>query len=381
MGPTARAERAVARQPGRTPLKLALRIFAIVLGWYAVSISIIFTNKYLLSTRDFRFPFFLTFCNNAIVSLIALVLTRAPRLRPAPLRPGAWPRVVLPIGLCTALDIGFSNWSLRHVSVAFHTMIKATIPGFVFLFGLLLRLERLSVLRVTAVALVCGGIALASVGQSQLHGHGNDFSLFGLALGLVSGAFAGLRWALSQLLVQGGELSRRTSPLATILRISPVCAAAGLGLSVSFEGAGLVHSPFLHAPELAAELVAYISAVAALVFLLLLAEFALVGLTSSLTLSIFGILKELATIALSALLLGDALNASNLAGFAICIGGAALYNYSKRGGGGAHGGAEGGAVSGGGGEGAGSGGGEDGARGEAAHVELASNGVRSSTVA
>ena len=125
----------------------------------------------------------------------------------------------------------------------------------------------------------------------------------------------------------------------------------------------------------AAELVAYISAVAALVFLLLLAEFALVGLTSSLTLSIFGILKELATIALSALLLGDALNASNLAGFAICIGGAALYNYSKRGGGGAHGGAEGGAASGGGGDGGGSGGGEDGARGEAAHVELASNGT------
>ena len=76
---------------------------------------------------------------------------------------------------------------------------------------------------------------------------------------------------------------------------------------------------------------------AASLFLLLLAEFALVGLTSSLTLSIFGILKELATIALSALLLGDALNASNLAGFAICIGGAALYNYSTRGG--AHSGA------------------------------------------
>ena len=61
MGPTARAERAAARQPsGRMPLKLVLRIFAIVLGWYAVSISIIFTNKYLLSTRDFRFPFFLS---------------------------------------------------------------------------------------------------------------------------------------------------------------------------------------------------------------------------------------------------------------------------------------------------------------------------------
>ena len=150
-----------------------------------------------------------------------------------------------------------------------------------------------------------------------------------------------------------------------------MCAAAGLGLSVSFEGAVLVHSPFLHAPDLAAELVAYISAVAALVFLLLLAEFALVGLTSSLTLSIFGILKELATSALSALLLGDALIASNLAGFAICIGGAALYNYSKRGG--AHGGAEGGAASGGGAKAAAA----RTARGEAAHVELASNGVRS----
>ena len=109
-------------------------------------------------------------------------------------------------------------------------MIKATIPGFVFLFGLLLRLERLSLLRVTAVALVCGGIALASVGQSQLHGHGNDFSP-SASRSASSLALAGLRWALAQLLVQGGELaphlSARDDP-AHLTGAPPPASAVGL---------------------------------------------------------------------------------------------------------------------------------------------------------
>ena len=51
---------------------------------------------------------------------------------------------------------------------------------------------------------------------------------------------------------------------------------------------------------------------ALLVFLLLLAEFGLVQLTSSLSLSVLGILKELCTILLAGAFQGDTLTAVNV---------------------------------------------------------------------
>ena len=78
------------------------------------------------------------------------------------------------------------------------------------------------------------------------------------------------------------------------------------------------------------QLLAFLLVVAVLVFVLLLAEFAIVNLTSSLTLSILGILKELVTILLAAATRGDMLNAVNLSGFAICSFGVLLYHFIKQ---------------------------------------------------
>ena len=129
--------------------------------WYTSSISIIFTNKRLLSGHAFAFPFFMTACNNAIVAAVAWAVTRHPRLRQPALSPRTFLRVVLPIGVCTALDIGFSNWSLVFISVAFHTILKGSIPLFVLLCGWLLGLEPCRLLTFTSILLVCAGIGLA----------------------------------------------------------------------------------------------------------------------------------------------------------------------------------------------------------------------------
>ena len=46
----------------------ALKIIGLVVLWYASSISIIFANKSLLTGRSFHSPFFMTTCNNGVVS-------------------------------------------------------------------------------------------------------------------------------------------------------------------------------------------------------------------------------------------------------------------------------------------------------------------------
>ena len=70
--------------------------------------------------------------------------------------------------------------------------------------------------------------------------------------------------------------------------------------------------------RLRSELSFYVGAVGLLVFILLFCEFGLVRLSSSLTLAVFGVLKELLTIIIAAAARGDPLTPTNLSGFTLC---------------------------------------------------------------
>lgn len=96
----------------------------------------------------------------------------------------------------------------------------------------------------------------------------------------------------------------------------------GCGLGGAGDGGGVGLS--------IGQLVGYLVAVAGLVFALLLAEFGLVQLTSSLTLSILGIVKELCTIVLAGAVCGESLTATNMGGFSVVSLGALLYHVSKQ---------------------------------------------------
>lgn len=375
----AMAPRSDAPDATRAPLvgwRRSLLIVFLVLVWWSASVTVIFAMKHILSARSFKYPFFMTAWTNGIVGLISWLVTRIPKFRQPPLSQRALRRVVLPIGLCTALDIGFSNWSLSLMSVSFHTILKGTIPAFVLVAGWMFKLERFSALKSCSVGLVVIGVGMASA--AEVH-----FSVGGLLLGLMSASMGGTRWALTQLLMRGSQaepqapqtpapaaggsggyggygdqsgqigggsggngaggedgvavqqtLSRRTNPLGSMLYISPITATCALIAALCLEvfdapwltaGSGtnrsatpLLASPWLRSEALLSQLALFLLVVALLVFLLLLAEFAIVQLTSSLTLSILGILKELLTILLAGGLRGEPLTVVNCAGFGIC---------------------------------------------------------------
>jgi solute carrier family 35 protein C2 len=354
-----------------------LVISSLVFCWYTSSITIVFANKHMLSTRSFRYPFFMTAVNNGIVFVIAWLATRLPSFRQPALSRRVAVRIVFPIGLCTALDIGFSNWSLSMMSVSFFTILKGTIPAFVLIVAWLLKLERASALTGCSVILVVVGVGLASAAEV-------NFSGVGLVLGLISSLMGGTRWALTQLLMRrnhtscgpalprggaevggakgrGGAsgddgdgeeevgeeqvqetISRHVNPLGSMLHISPVTAACALLPALVLEifnapwmphGANhsaILDSQWVTSEELMMQLAGFLVVIALLVFILLLAEFAIVNLTSSLTLSILGILKELLTLALASGVRGEPLTALNMAGFALCSFGALLYHCIRQ---------------------------------------------------
>ena len=316
---------------------LTLRIALYCLLWFTTSISVIYTNKFYLTHREFSFPFFINLCTNLYSLVLALVVRRC-SASPVPLERRDFLRWGVPIGASTALDIGASNWALTRLPVSFHTVLRSSIPGVVLCFAIALRLERPKPLTVAAVALVCGGVGLASWGELA-------FDLFGFALALASIGFSALRWVLTQILVHRGapaahggaadhheRLSRKPSPVATLLQVSPAACAATVPLVFIVDAPGLARSEWFADADLRLEILGYLTFTASCVFVLLLAEYALLQLTSSLTLSVLGIFKELLCIAGAVIVFGDAFTPLNAVGFAGCVAGLLAYHVSRVGG-------------------------------------------------
>eukprot|EP00900_Chrysochromulina_parva_P008722 jgi/Chrpa1/17851/Chrysochromulina_OHIO_Genome00025690-RA len=267
-----------------------------VVGWYASSCAIIFTNKFLLTDREFKFPFTLAAITNAVVFLISWLSTRPSCWRPEPLPWHTTLYVVAPIGLLTALDIGVSNWALVHLSVALHTIVRGTVPAFVLGFSLLLRLQEPSWLIVGSIFTVCVGIGFAAYGDV-------DCDALGLGLALLSCVFSGLRWAMTQVLVKARPIDapnlpdalgwRQRSPVASIYHVTPACAICSATAAWVLESHALLESGDKVLAFARGELLVYNACIGALVFGLLFCEFGLVRLTSSLSLSVLGVAKEL----------------------------------------------------------------------------------------
>merc|ERR1712070_447735 len=148
--------------------------------------------------------------------------------------------------------------------------------------------------------------------------------------GVLGSFFSGLRWALSQVLMEAptgadseGSLAR---PLGVMLHTAPVCVLGGIVLSRMLEPGAI--SALIESPS-PATLVGGLSLIAALVTLMVLSEFYLVKMTSSLTLAVLAVFKELCTL-LFATLLGDHLAPADVVGVALCTAGALWYQSSKQ---------------------------------------------------
>ena len=118
-------------------------------------------------------------------------------------------------------------------------------------------------------------------------------------------------------------------PLEILYHISPSSALACLPVFLLFEARAMWASPFLATPFLASEVLLMLTLGGAFSFLLILAEVKLVKISSSLTMSMFGAVKEVITVALSMLAFHDAVSPLNVAGLVLAIGGAVWYRSYK----------------------------------------------------
>ena len=119
------------------------------------------------------------------------------------------------------------------------------------------------------------------------------------------------------------------SPLAVLYHISPASAVACIPVFLVIELDEFLDSKFARSPDLIFEAALIIVGGGIIAFLLIFAEVKLVKISSSLTMGMFGNLKEVVTITLSIMIFGDRVTFLNVTGLMIAVLGATWYRKYK----------------------------------------------------
>lgn len=330
----------------RSGLAHFAHVLFLMLTWYTLGMGLVYVNKFMLTEEKFSFPFITVLVTNLWLWLAAVFLSTIGWFRPQSISWTLFRRQAVPTGICTGLDIATANWSLQYLNVTFFTMMRGTIPSFILVFSMCFGLERIELKRILATITVCVGIILASMGEVEFH-------VPGVVMCVLSCTIAGARWVLVELMMAkpqvpgaaGGPMplvasvesmvddgrphraaADGTTPLGTILLVTPVTICACAPFAAAFELRLFLESRWATDRDHRRQAALYLGAVTVLSFLLTLSKFHLVKVTSSLTMSLMGILKQLLQIFGAVALFGDRLTLVRALGFTICSTGLAFYN-------------------------------------------------------
>ncbi|GAA5960296.1 hypothetical protein JCM3765_002534 [Sporobolomyces pararoseus] len=298
-----------------------------ICAWYCFSTLISVYNKWMFAEDHFNFPYplFVTSIHMLVQWLLAaLVLSIFPRLRPTT-RPAAndYATKVAPCGMATGLDIGLSNLSLRTITLSFYTMCKSSGLAFVLLFAFLFKLEKPSWRLAGIILIITSGVVLMVSTETQFH-------LVGMIEVLTASALGGLRWSLTQILLDKEGMGMG-NPIATLFWLAPVMGATLALCSMAFDGWFTIFSneTFFGSFSTTMHTLLAVLFPGLIAFMMNVTEFGLIQRTSVVTLSVAGIFKEVAVIFLSTIVFHDVLTPINVSGLVVTIFGIALYNYLK----------------------------------------------------
>ena len=341
--------------PWRPRVEAALVVATWTLAWWGMSVTFTLVNKYFL--RYWRpalrrgvgddlspgFPFAVTTTTMHLTMKVVLstltVAWRSRRLErrlaldeashaeatsivvPEPLTARAKWRFAIPVGATTALDIASSNLALIFITVSFYTVAKSGTLAWTLVWAVCLKLEPCRFRSLVLVALILTGLVLATEGER----HGSDgFSVPGFALVSAASCLGGLRWCLTQALFKHDDACAE-DPVVVVYHVSPAGVATLLPIALALEAKRLAHWLTLVEPHAVLEALLGSAAAGVIAYAMLLAEVKLLHSTSSLSLSVFGALKDVSQMALAAFTFGDDLTPQSIAGLGVVIAASLAY--------------------------------------------------------
>ncbi|GAB0097522.1 solute carrier family 35 member C2 [Sergentomyia squamirostris] len=199
-------------------------------------------------------------------------------------------------------------------------MAKSTTIVFILIFGILLGLEKKSWSLGAIVVLISGGLFMFTYKSSH-------FDTLGFMFLLIASLSSGIRWSFAQLLMQRSKLGLH-NPLDMIYYMQPWMLLAIVPLALWFEGGRLLEGWATLDTTPSGDVVFMlmrITVAAVIAFAMEFSEFLVVSFTSSLTLSVAGIFKEICQIVLAVEANGDQLSLHNVLGLALCLAGICFH--------------------------------------------------------
>jgi len=305
---------------------IALRTFCLIAFYYAASIGLTFYQKWLI--KRLQFPLTIVLCH-FIMKFAAsggcrLVYTLYTGLDRVTL---GWSQMLGRVGivaLVASLDIGLSQWSFEYIDVALYTITKSTSIIFILLFSLFFRLEKKHWSLIIIVIMISTGLTMFTYKST-------DFVLTGFLMVLTASFLSGVRWTLSQLIMQKGKLGL-SNPIDLIYHVQPIMILCLLPFAISFEGTRISASIAVFRFKEISVLLNTLTLVGfggLIAFCMEVAEFLLVSYTSGLTLSVAGIVKEVISLTMAIIIEESDVSVINMIGLIICMSGIVLHVVRK----------------------------------------------------
>ncbi|KAL7734796.1 hypothetical protein ACLKA6_011081 [Drosophila palustris] len=307
-------------------MQMAISTLVIVLLYLTLSIALTFYQTDII--RDLPIPLTIVTYHLILKFLLAAGIRNVYKMRMGKSRVQLDWRVAVrkmaPTGIASGIDIGFSNWGLLLVPISLYTMTKSSTIVFILIFAILLGLERKSWSLFLIVGLIGLGLFMFTYKSTQ-------FNALGFFFILIASLSSGIRWSFAQFIMQKSKLGLH-NPIDMIFHMQPWMIAALLPLVLIIEGSKL-HQGMVDLHKLSEEdiiwNIAKVTLGALIAFLMEVTEFLVLCKTSSLSLSIAGIFKDICQLALAVTYKGDQLSSINLVGLGVCLAGICCHLWHK----------------------------------------------------
>uniref|UniRef100_A0A161WRW2 Sugar phosphate transporter domain-containing protein n=1 Tax=Daucus carota subsp. sativus TaxID=79200 RepID=A0A161WRW2_DAUCS len=308
-----------------------LKTLFFILVWYTFSLLLTLYNKSLLGNDMGKFPapLLMNTFHFGMQAVFARAITWIWSSRFQTTVKMSWKDYfmrVVPTALGTALDINLSNASLVFVTVTFATMCKSASPIFLLLFAFAFRLESPSAKLFGIILVISVGILFTGWLLNQfICCKGNRIPITGIHFCHDCCCYVWL-----SLDNDSNTASGLQNPLMLMSFIAPVMAVSTGILSLIFEpwsefGTNVYFNSSWHITRSCLLLLLG----GTLAFFMVLTEYILVSVTSAVTVTIAGVVKEVVTILVAVIYFHDEFTWMKGCGLIIIIIGVSLFNWYK----------------------------------------------------
>ncbi|CAL0317486.1 unnamed protein product [Lupinus luteus] len=311
------------------PISIAniLKALFFIIVWYTFSLLLTLYNKSLLGNDMGKFPapFMMNTIHFAMQAVLSNLITWFWSRRFQTSVVMSWSDYflkVVPTALGTAMDVNLSNASLISISVTFATMCKSAAPIFLLLFAFAFRLE-------TPSYKLSGIILVISIGILLTVAKETEFQLWGFILVTLAAVMSGFRWCMTQILLQK-EAYGLKNPFTLMSYVAPVMAVVTALLSLALDPWDeFRENKYFDNSQHITQTCLLLLLGGTLAFFMVLTEYVLVSVTSAVTITIAGVVKEAITILAAVLYFHDEFTWLKGVGLLVIMVGVSLFNWYK----------------------------------------------------